>query len=521
MSRRTSSGSVPVCEPLEDRRLLAAGDLDATFGTGGKVLTDLGLHGAQAVAVQEDGKIVAAATGDGFRGFHIVRYNPNGSLDRTFGNRGVASNDMGGADVHAMVVQADGKIILAGSDGRDNLLARHNPNGTLDASFGQGGVVRIPGDPQPPDDGQIRVHWSPGLAVLAMQVDGKILLAAVRGDDFTPTGADVALFRLNPNGQLDPTFGDGGKAQLELGGFDVPRDMAVHANGKIVILVAGYTERREGTSVSSDLRTSYVVRFRPDGTLDTTFGEAGVVTERTTLEQIVPSRLAIGLDGKIFFLGVNQEFNGPAEKFLIRYEADGDRDRKFGGDGKVALELGGNDLLIQPDGKMLISGTFYVNDRRGHDFFARRLNLNGSVDTTYGDRGTTLVDLGDWNFGLASALQRDGGLVIVGASDRQTDPDQHDPNNTSNVGLIRLQGGVGAAGSKFGKLRRGHDQQATKKPKQKGKKEPKKPRAPKAQTTAPAQNVRVVGGAATFAAAGLSRRPAASPFSLAPIDPDE
>src|SRR5262249_44457908 len=130
----------------------ASGDLDVTFGAGGKVLTDVGaVDWASDVAVQGDGKIVAVgqADGDGVNTgkFALVRYDRNGSPDATFGTAGVVLTSFGGSyNVAAdAAIQADGKIVVAGKTnaaGRlDFALARYQPNGALDPSFGGGGRV--------------------------------------------------------------------------------------------------------------------------------------------------------------------------------------------------------------------------------------------------------------------------------------------------------------------------------------------------------------------------------------------
>ena len=133
----------------------APGDLDESFGTGGKVLTDFREYqdGAFAVTLQADGKIVVAGyswTPTSYPDFALARYNPDGTLDLTFGSAGKVLTDFGGQyyydEAHAVAVQADGKIIAAGSSsafGYDNnfALARYNPDGSLDASFGTDGKV--------------------------------------------------------------------------------------------------------------------------------------------------------------------------------------------------------------------------------------------------------------------------------------------------------------------------------------------------------------------------------------------
>src|ERR1051326_5430794 len=134
----------------------AAGDLDLTFGTGGKVTTDIhrSTDLANAVAIQADGKLVVVgqtyqnndfSTED----FVVARYNSDGTLDTTFGNRGRVRTDFPGlaAVASAVVIQSDGKIVVAGGAfplftfAGDFKVVRYNSNGSLDNSFGDGGIV--------------------------------------------------------------------------------------------------------------------------------------------------------------------------------------------------------------------------------------------------------------------------------------------------------------------------------------------------------------------------------------------
>jgi uncharacterized delta-60 repeat protein len=128
-----------------------SGTLDASFGTGGKVTTDFAGSGdgAGAIAVQPDGKLVAAggATINGQADFALARYNSNGTLDTSFSTGGRVTTDFGGRyeGASSVALQWDGKIVVAGGSViglYDNFaLARYNSNGTLDTSFGTGGKV--------------------------------------------------------------------------------------------------------------------------------------------------------------------------------------------------------------------------------------------------------------------------------------------------------------------------------------------------------------------------------------------
>jgi uncharacterized delta-60 repeat protein len=205
------------------------GTLDASFGTDGVVTTGFGDFFAQAnaVAVQSDGKIVAAGH-TGSAAFAIARYNRDGNLDATFGSGGIVTTAFGGffEQANALVIQSNGKLVAAGENfgaAATFALARYNPNGTLDATFGSGGKVTT-------DFGS---QFSTA-AALVVQADGRLVAA---GDaDAGPDGTAVfALARYRTNGTLDPGFGSGGKVTTDFGeGNDVLRGLARQADGKLV-----------------------------------------------------------------------------------------------------------------------------------------------------------------------------------------------------------------------------------------------------------------------------------------------
>jgi len=216
---------------------IPAGSLDITFSGDGLLTTDFGSgnEDADAIALQPDGKIVAAgsALNSSHNGnFALARYNPDGSLDTTFSSDGKLTTAFGSGNVgaYAVAVQADGKIMAAGyirssSASRDSALVRYNPNGSLDTTFN--------------DDGWLTTAVSSGddfINAVVLQSDGKIL-AAGYADNGGYGG--FALERYNPDGSLDTTFSDDGLINTAFGfGSDLAYALALQADGKIV--VAGY-----------------------------------------------------------------------------------------------------------------------------------------------------------------------------------------------------------------------------------------------------------------------------------------
>jgi uncharacterized delta-60 repeat protein len=249
-------------------RYNADGSLDAGFGTGGKVVTSFGpsTDRVQTIAIQADGKIVAA--GDSDRGtatsgvdFALARYNTDGSLDNGFGTAGKVTtavrNLNGGDSVYALLLQPVGgetRIVAVGGEG-DFSAARYTADGTLDNSFGNGGKLA-----------HLFVTATIGAARAAtLTADNKIVIAGHIHED-------AALVRLNVDGTLDAGFGTGGRviAPMATPNWDEATSIVRQADGKL--LVGGWVYAGVGTKGSFSVQ-----RFLPEGTLDATFGDAGKV----------------------------------------------------------------------------------------------------------------------------------------------------------------------------------------------------------------------------------------------------
>jgi uncharacterized delta-60 repeat protein len=185
-------------------RLISDGSLDPSFGSGGKVTTDFGgVDGAEGVALQADGKIVAAGRGNGR--FALARYNANGTLDTSFNGTGKVTTLFSGqssSGANALAIEASGRIIAAGSawvNSRDEFaVARYEQNGALDATFGAGGEVLTSFGASSDDRAQ----------AVAIQTDGKIVVAGGGGPCAWP-GCQVELARyLGDAVDTTPSFGD-------------------------------------------------------------------------------------------------------------------------------------------------------------------------------------------------------------------------------------------------------------------------------------------------------------------------
>src|SRR5262245_1615637 len=249
--------------PMGLARYNIDGSLDTTFGKEGKLTTDFAGAWRSDVALQSDGKIVVVSNfSPSLTNFALARYNSDGSVDSTFGTAGRVATQL---STLALALQADGKIVLAGSDsGNQPVLVRYNSDGALDPSFGAGGKITTGFRSQ----------------ALALQSDGKIvvagfvLLSPSSTDIPSPSYTDFALARYNGDGSVDVTFGTGGEVittfypDFDYGRPGAAYALAVQSDGKIVAAGGDLVDE-------SGLR---LARYNSDGTLDTTFGIAGKVT---------------------------------------------------------------------------------------------------------------------------------------------------------------------------------------------------------------------------------------------------
>lgn len=327
-------------------RHLRDGGLDPAFGNGGKVFTAFNNGNAsdeaQAVAVQPDGKIlVAGASEQGATGydFAIARYNADGTLDTSFGNGGRVTTSFGnGADkAYALLLQPDGKIVVAGDSaqggsGTDFALARYNANGSLDSTFGNGGkVLTAIGSANARETVYaLALHTVGGVArIVAVGGEGDFIAAAYRSD-----------------GTLDAGFGAGGLVQQLFGSvIGAARGVVVTADNQLVI--AGH--------VGHDFA---VVRLLPGGALDSSFGTGGRATLPVSTDNWdEATALVQQADGKLLLGGwVYTGNSSSADTVLVRLTANGSPDTGFGPGGvrTTAVAAGtrtdaGRALALQAD----------------------------------------------------------------------------------------------------------------------------------------------------------------------------
>jgi uncharacterized delta-60 repeat protein len=358
------------------------GDLDGSFGSGGTAVTPIGTGGgaANSVAVDAQGRLVVAGYSGGYPNFKIAvaRFLPNGALDPSFNGTGYEITPIGTfSRGRSVAIDSQGRIVVAGETGTDFAVLRYLPNGTPDPDFGTAGITTTP------------FGATSQATPLSVVIDpaGRIVLG---GYAYNGSDDDFALARYTDRGQLDSNFGTGGKVVTPVGSNDEINALAIDAQGRIVaagyaydgmttnirLALARYTDRGdldstfgaggksvqpvltgddEATSVAIDPQGRIVVgshsglvpnqefavwRFTTDGNPDASFGGGRVVSPIGQLGvEVAANAVAVDAHGRILLAG--QAYNGSNTDFaLTRYDANGVLDPSFGSGGEVLTPLG-------------------------------------------------------------------------------------------------------------------------------------------------------------------------------------
>lgn len=316
------------------------GTLDPAFGTGGIVKTNIGSSDmAYSVALQADGKIIVGgnylvSVSPPFE-YHstLVRYNTDGSLDNTFGSTGIVKTAIHSAEdgIASIALQDDGKIVAGGYAGNKILLMRYNTDGTLDNTFGSGGVTLT------------AIGSEASAYKLKIQPDGKIVLAGTSGTNGNYT---FSLVRYISDGTLDTSFGSGGitLTDFDSSAYDIGHCIALDTDGKVI--VAGFS----GSSLA-------MARYDSDGTLDAGFASGG---KFTSTDLPGATGLVIQRDGKYIVAGnvMTNDYGWD----ITRLTPGGIVDTTFGNMGTVLLNLQtGNDyvqcMTLLPNDKIVAAGS--------------------------------------------------------------------------------------------------------------------------------------------------------------------
>ncbi len=402
-------------------QLLPDGNPDPAFDLDGLMIRSLGPdeETAYAVAAYPDGRTVLAgiaSSGINENDFALLRLLPNGARDASFGANGQVRTDFDGGDdfVDAVMIQPDGKVIVAGSTAppqgeADLALARYLPDGQPDSSFGTNGKVVFS-----------RSVYSDVTFDALLQPDGKILVAGqLYYDIFT---ADFLAARFLPNGQPDSSFGDNGYRTIDFDAFnDLCRGVTLQPDGKIVLA---------GFSVYDDfIARVTATRLLPDGAIDTSFGLQGKVIRDIGLFSSLGTDVQVQYDGKILISGMTEDIDA-RDFFVLRLLADGSSDPDFADQGLFLVSVSDKDdnsyaLVPEPDGSMTLVGR--SENKTEWDIAVLRIRENGTLDPGFQQNGVLRIDQGN-SYDDANDLlvHADGRLKMAGFA-------YNDPSFSGNV----------------------------------------------------------------------------------------
>jgi uncharacterized delta-60 repeat protein len=388
--------------PVADAATGTAGRIDPTFGNGGVVLTNLGIDLRSGVRLQA---VPSAATllrnGDIVVGgsFGLARYLPNGQMDTTFGTDGVAlTASLAGDFAPGLAVQPDGKYLLAGAAGSAFGVVRFNADGSVDQSFGNGGLATTA---FPNSNVQ-------GANAVLVQPDGKILVGGESLLNSYHAPALAAMARFNASGTVDQTFGSGGQVTANLG--DISK-LGLDAVGDIFALSA-HAE----------------------------FSHAGQLDPAVTPAPITASSLGNGVflpDGGYMVVKAVGVAKHDVDVQVQRFNADGSpamSSPAFDYSGATGLDqardsVGG--IAVQPNnGQIVVAGAHFLG---GQSIGVARVNAQGSLDQSFGSGGMVISTL-EGNEGASTVLiQPDGKILAIGYS-------QNNSTGISDIAIVRYLG---------------------------------------------------------------------------------
>jgi uncharacterized delta-60 repeat protein len=406
--------------------------LDPAWGTGGKATTTAFGGDRSSMALQPDGKVVMA--GGTFTAFVLARFDVDGTLDNSFGTGGLVTTNIGGSfsqqEALGVAIQPDpdGRIVVAGYIRNEVAVACYLPDGQLDETFGTDGVV----------SGIVT-----GLANdVTIQPDGRIVIAGrtppnpPRGDDFD----DLYVARLLADGQLDGSFGQGGLVVTDVGGLSNEAQNVVVQPFDEMIVLSGSSRNPGSSGVGIDHHTD-LVRYGPNGQPDPAFGNGGTLT----LDAFVGADLAVQPDGRLLLVGTADTTpptsppNSVTELSVMRLEPDGTPDETFGDHGTTNVSVtaltsvtgdpgrdGGAALALHPDGRIVIAG---ATGGPNSNFAVARLLPGGTLDPDFTDTGVMTVDFFGFTDVAESVAVTDDGSILVSGLAR---------DNVDGYGVARL-----------------------------------------------------------------------------------
>ncbi len=392
------------------------GTLDTRFANNGLFFDTSFKFKCNSSLLQKDGKIILGGSYEEMDGgFFLMRLNNDGTIDSGFASNGFSVNNFAYVEeARSLDFQPDGKIVAGGSSyleffldedfneifNMNISLIRYLPDGKTDSSFGNNGIVQT-------DLGEVEWGYS-----VAIQRDGKIIVGG--STESLTIETDVPKFflvRYMPNGDVDSSFGINGKVITV---FDnIIKGYII----KVLIDTDGSIFACGTISGQTDFA---LAKYLPNGTLDENFGNGGKVTTRINSTGSLLKDAILLKDGKILTAGVTNYGNEAKKRtVLVQYNSDGSLDESFGTGGKqeTTFSEGSSDataLAVQDNGKIVFSAFIYKDLSTW--FGLARCNVDGSLDSNFGFNGKIVEDISFEESPSKILIQNDGKLIVTGKS---------------------------------------------------------------------------------------------------------
>lgn len=441
--RPIASAARCIVEAMEQRTLLSAVQLDPTFGTGGQTITNLALPsrdvGTAGISMPNGDLVVAGYSQDETSIACLIAYKPDGSLDSSFANGGVVQfpqylDPCQAYSLQTVTVGGQVDILVGvvckptGTEYDKVGVLRFHSDGTLDPTFGANGLATSALNSAPDSGG-----GAPSRTALAVQSDGKIIQTGRTHG----SSDDMAVVRFDTNGTIDTSFGNGGITSIDFGGkVDYATSVGVDSAGRIAVGGYGYTD-----PASADFE---LARLTPNGALDASFGAGGKITTDIVGMGLADRAYAllIGPGDRIILGGfaiVATGFPNEQRQFaLAEYNTDGTLDSSFGNGGIVTTDvIGAGPGQSNQAGLsgLAFQGTQIVAaGNAGSRGCLVRYNPDGSLDTTFNGTGRYAIDQPNFNYsiddrGIAPFVTSDGGIFLIGS-----DFNSHSVFNSAQIG---------------------------------------------------------------------------------------
>lgn len=403
------------------------GIFDETFGLHGFVSRSLtgGSDWAEVVKLNKDGGFYLAGVADALQDadVFVMKFQKDGSLDDHFGKEGKITIDLGGRErVYGLDVDTDGDIIVGGysekkNKNKDAFVMRINPDGNLDESFGREGVAKL--------------DWggSEELHFLTLEPGTRKIVCA--GFVEKKSNADFFVSKINSNGSFDASFGEGGVAITDFTSDDRLYGLALDHLGRIIVAGAVYSKKTNDDCV--------IARYLSNGTLDTTFGIGGRYIVGASKKQDMCSSVVIDPWDRVIASGFITRLK-MVDFLVVALMDNGTPDIGFGDNGNLIVDVvDGTDvahaIASQSDGTLIVGGEFAVpverKNRPKSGFAIVAIDPEGKLNRDFGKKGKETIEFKNDTFEGSGALSLDldakNNILLSGIA-------------LKNIGLVKLVG---------------------------------------------------------------------------------